>query len=269
MSTNTSQQTPAMLANVDLSLTLDTHTYEVELVKYQVAMRNLGYQAYAQKRPVVIAYEGWDAAGKGGNIKRLTEHMDPRSYDVQRIGAPKGEDATRHYLWRFWRQLSEVGHITIFDRSWYGRVLVERIEGFATEDEWRRAYREINQFERQLAEFGTILFKFWLHISRDEQLRRFEARASDKRKNWKLTEDDWRNRDKWDNYELAVEDMLLKTSTTTAPWTIVEANCKRHARVKVLRTLVEGLARELKYDPFDPYHQGIKPKQKKKKRTKK
>ncbi len=239
-----------MLDQVDLSLSLDAETYKRELLRYQLALHDLGYQAYVQQRPVVIAFEGWDAAGKGGAIKRVTERLDPRGYAVHPIGAPKGDDAAHHYLWRFWRRLPEAGQIAIFDRSWYGRVLVERIEGFCSREAWQRAYREINAFERQLVEYGTVLFKFWMHISKDEQLRRFEARAADPIKQWKLTEDDWRNREKWDLYYEAVDEMLLKTSTHLAPWTVVEGNDKHYARVKVLRTLVEGLSAALEYDPF-------------------
>jgi polyphosphate kinase 2 (PPK2 family) len=199
---------------------------------------------------VGIIFEGWDASGKGGAIKRVTEKLDPRGYVVYSIAAPKGDDATHHYLWRFWRRLPECGQIAIFDRSWYGRVMVERIEGFCEEDEWKRAYREINQFERQLVDFGTILLKFWIHISKDEQLRRFESRSGDKLRSWKLTEEDWRNREKWDLYAQAVEDMILKTSTLSAPWTIVEGDSKDYARIKVLKTLVEQLSKSLDYDPF-------------------
>jgi polyphosphate kinase 2 (PPK2 family) len=197
-----------------------------------------------------MVFEGWDAAGKGGVIKRVTEKLDPRGYVVYPIAAPQGEDATRHYLYRFWRRLPETGQIAIFDRSWYGRVMVERVESFCREEDWRRAYREINQFERQLVDFGTILFKFWIHISEDEQLRRFESRAVDPLRNWKLTDEDWRNREKWDAYGQVVNEMLLRTSTVTAPWTIVEGNSKLHARIKVLETLVDKLSQELHYDPY-------------------
>lgn len=239
-----------MLDTIDLNLALDKDTYQEELIKYQVALHDLGYQVYVQKRPVVMVFEGWDAGGKGGAIKRVTEKLDPRGYAVYSIAAPQGEDAIRHYLYRFWRRLPESGQIAIFDRSWYGRVMVERIEGFCTESDWRRAFREINQFERQLVDFGTILFKFWIHISKEEQLARFESRANDPLRKWKLTEEDWRNREKWDIYKVAVDEMLLKTSTITAPWTIVEGNDKYYARVKTLRTLVEKLSTELEYDPF-------------------
>ncbi len=241
-----------MLENIDLSLSLDKKQYVAQLVRRQIQLRELGYQVYIQKRPVVILYEGWDAAGKGGNIKRLTEKLDPRGYAVYPISAPEGEDKTHHYLYRFWRRLPERGQIAIFDRSWYGRVLVERVEGFATEEEWKRAYREINSFERNLRDFGTVIIKFWIHISRDEQLRRFEQRQASGYKSWKLTAEDWRNREKWPQYELALRDMLLKTSTATAPWTIVEGNDKHWARVKALTTVVEVLSRELDYTPRDP-----------------
>jgi polyphosphate kinase 2 (PPK2 family) len=228
---------------------------------YQLQLRELAYQLYVQKRTLVMVYEGWDAAGKGGNIKRVTEKLDPRGYEVFSIAAPKGEDATHHYLYRFWRRLKPPSEkqILIFDRSWYGRVMVERIEGFCTEAEWKRAYREINEFERQLVDFGTILVKFWIHISQEEQLRRFNQRKVTPYKAWKLTDEDWRNRAQWDAYDRAVNDMLLKTSTVTAPWTIVEGNDKWFARVKTLRTIVEVLSSELDHQPAD-----IKPKKHKK-----
>lgn len=239
-----------MLSTIDLSLTLEGEEYTQSLIKYQVALFSLAYQVYVQQRPVIIIFEGWDAAGKGGAIRRITEKIDPRGYVVYPIASPEGDEATHHYLWRFWNRLPETGQIAIFDRSWYGRVMVERTEGFCTEEEWKRAYREINQFERQLIDFGTILFKFWLHIGKDEQLKRFESRSSDKRRSWKLTNEDWRNREKWDQYEEAVNEMLLKTSTVSAPWTVVEGNSKGYARVKVLQTLAEKLSLELNYNPF-------------------
>jgi polyphosphate kinase 2 (PPK2 family) len=255
-----------MLETIDLSKTLTREEYKQELIRYQVPLGQLGYQVYVQKRPVVIVYEGWDAGGKGGNIKRVTSALDPRGYVVYPIAAPAGEDKTHHYLWRFWRRLPEKGQVAIFDRSWYGRVMVERIEGFCTEEEWKRAFREINQFERQLVDFGTILIKFWIHISREEQLARFEARKDTAYKAWKLTDEDWRNREKWDMYQEAVEDMLLKTSTITAPWTIVEGNSKYYARVKALKTVVETLERDL--DPFEAPEDGPRPKKGKKKKKK-
>jgi AMP-polyphosphate phosphotransferase len=203
---------------------------------------------------MITVYEGWDAGGKGGNIKRVTEKLDPRGYEVFPIAAPQGEDKTHHYLWRFWRRLKppDEKQILIFDRSWYGRVMVERLEGFCTESEWKRAYREINEFERQLVDYGAIIAKFWIHISKEEQLARFEGRQETPYKAWKLTDEDWRNRQKWDSYEEAINDMLLKTSTLTAPWTVVEGDCKWWARVKALRTLVDLLTQELNYVPPDP-----------------
>lgn len=241
-----------MLETLDLSRKLGQDDYEVQLRRRQIQLRELGWQTYQKKRPVVIVFEGWDAAGKGGAIKRLTERIDPRGYAVFPISAPQGEDKTHHYLYRFWRRLPERGQIGIFDRSWYGRVLVERVEGFATEAEWKRSYREINSFERQICNFGGILIKYWIHISREEQLRRFEERQHTGYKAWKLTDEDWRNRDKWPQYEEAVEEMLLKTSTRTAPWTLIEGNDKNYARVKVLNQAVEVLSKALDYKPTDP-----------------
>jgi polyphosphate kinase 2 (PPK2 family) len=249
-----------MLGTIDLNKQLTREEYVQNLLRDQLQLRELAYQLYVQKRTLVVVYEGWDAGGKGGNIKRVTEKLDPRGYEVFSIAAPKGEDATHHYLYRFWRRLKppDEKQVLIFDRSWYGRVMVERIEGFCTEAEWKRAYREINEFERQLVDFGMIVVKFWIHIGPEEQLNRFEARREIPYKAWKLTNEDWRNREKWDAYEEAVNDMLLKTSTVTAPWTIVEGNDKWFARVKTLRTLVEVLSAELDYQPAD-----IKPKKKK------
>jgi polyphosphate kinase 2 (PPK2 family) len=252
-----------MLETIDLSKSLTREDYVESLTRYQLQLRTLGYQLYTHKRLLVVVYEGWDAAGKGGNIKRVTERLDPRGYEVIPIAAPQGEDRTHHYLWRFWRRLKapDEKQILIFDRSWYGRVMVERVEGFCAEAEWKRAYREINEFERQLVDFGVILVKCWIHISQAEQLRRFEERQAIQYKAWKLTDEDWRNRGKWEDYETAVEDMLLKTSTHTAPWTIVEGNDKWFARVKTVRTLVEALSKELD-QPDEPQ---VKGKDKKKK----
>ena len=238
-----------MLDSVDLSKRIKKKRYRRTLNQLQTQVRALGFEVYLQQRPVVIVFEGWDAAGKGGAIKRLTERLDPRSYEVHAIAAPTGDDARRHYLYRFWRRLPALGTIGIFDRSWYGRVLVERIEGFCREDEWQRAYDEINDFERQLMDYGAIIFKFWLHISQDEQLVRFENRRMTAHKAWKLTDDDWRNRQKWDLYAEAVEDMLRKTSLTDTPWTIIPADDKRHARIAVIETVVKGLSQALNVDP--------------------
>ena len=236
---------PGILSRVDLSPRIDAAIYTRQLTELQAKLHLLGFQVYQRKRPVVLVFEGWDAAGKGGAIHRITAEIDPRSYVVHPIAAPSGDDKTRHYLYRFWRRLPAAGQIAIFDRSWYGRVLVERVEGFARPDEWRRAYAEINEFERQLAASGAIVCKFWLHISPDEQLRRFEERQTSLFTSWKLTAEDWRNREKWPLYEQAADDMLLRTSTPAAPWTIVEANDKRFGRIKALRTVVRRLEDEL------------------------
>jgi AMP-polyphosphate phosphotransferase len=243
--TTTTLPVAAVLGRVDLTQKLEQKEYDHDLAELQAKIYLLGYQMYQQKRPVVLVFEGWDAAGKGGAIKRLTEKLDPRGYVVHAIAAPAGEDKARHYLYRFWRRLPPSGNMAIFDRSWYGRVLVERIEGFARPDEWQRAFVEINEFERQLVEFGTIVCKFWMHIGPDEQLRRFEERQTVAHKAWKLTDEDWRNREKWPLYEQAADEMLLRTSTPAAPWTIVEAEDKRFARIKVLRTVVRRLEEEL------------------------
>ncbi|HWO89318.1 MAG TPA: polyphosphate:AMP phosphotransferase [Gemmatimonadales bacterium] len=234
-----------MLDQVDLSKKLSEARYVEAIRAGQVRLRELALRCYDQRRPVVIVYEGWDAAGKGGNIRRVIGSLDPRGYHVQPIAAPKGDEATHHYLWRFWTRLPKSGHFTIFDRSWYGRVLVERVEGFCTEAEWRRAYQEINEFERQLADFGTIIVKFWLHISKDVQLARFEERKATEHKRYKITDEDWRNREKWDIYRVAVGDMLTATSTTWAPWTVVEANDKLWARVRSMRAIIKAIEKGL------------------------
>jgi polyphosphate:AMP phosphotransferase len=233
------------LDHVDLSLALAPEEYAARLKKAQAELRELEHQIYRRRVPVVIAYEGWDAAGKGGNIRRLTQNLDPRGYEVVPIAAPNDVEKAHHYLWRFWAQIPKAGHIAIFDRTWYGRVLVERVEGFCTEAQWRRAYREITAMEQQLVHFGTVLLKFWLHIDPDEQLRRFRERQETAYKQWKITDEDWRNREKLDQYRKAVEEMLYRTSTPYAPWTIVESNCKRYARVKVLETVCEAIRQRL------------------------
>ena len=230
-----------VLDKVDLTRALKRKDYEEQLKEYQVRLRQLEFRCFEERRPVSVGYEGWDAAGKGGNIRRVTEALDPRGYSVIPIAAPKGDEATHHYLWRFWRQIPKAGHLAIFDRTWYGRVLVERVEGFCSEAEWRRAYQEINEFELSLTNAGMILVKFWLHISKDEQLRRFKEREKIAYKQYKITEEDWRNRGKWDAYRQAVVDMLQNTSTSYAPWTIVEANDKLWARIRALRTIVEAI----------------------------
>jgi polyphosphate kinase 2 (PPK2 family) len=233
-----------MLEALDLNTSLSKEVYNDQLVPLQYELHALQIQALDQQVPVIIVYEGWDAAGKGGKNRRLTERLDPRLYTVYGISKPTDEELAHHYLWRFWTKLPSRGHMVIFDRSWYGRVLVERVENFAQPEEWGRAYDEINQFERMLSDDGTLIIKFWLHISSQEQLHRFEARMADPTKRWKMTAEDWRNRDKWSQYELAVEDMLQRTSAPI-PWHVVEANDKRWARIKVMRTVIEQLRQRL------------------------
>ncbi|MEM1202411.1 MAG: hypothetical protein AAGN66_04215 [Acidobacteriota bacterium] len=232
-----------MLETVDLGATLDKAAYRKRLKALQKEMRSWGHRLYRQSRSLVIVFEGWDAAGKGGAIRRLTSKLDPRGYQVYAIAAPSGDEREHHYLWRFWTRLRspQEKQILIFDRSWYGRVLVERVEGFARPEEWRRAYREILDFEGQLTAAGMTVVKLWIHISPEEQLRRFEARRGSHYKSWKLTDEDWRNRDRWDAYSEAVEDMLLRTSSLEAPWTLVEGEDKRWARVKILETVLAAL----------------------------
>jgi polyphosphate kinase 2 (PPK2 family) len=230
-----------VLTDLDMDLTVGKGEYRRELPRLQGRVNSLFREARQRGVSLVCVFEGWDASGKGGAIRRLTRALDARDYRVIPIAAPNDEEAAHHYLWRFWRQLRRTGRVTIYDRSWYGRVLVERVEGFATPLEWRRAYSEINQFERQLTRFGIVLLKFWLHVTPEEQLRRFEERQEIEFKRWKITDEDWRNREKWDLYERAVQEMVERTSTFDAPWTLVEGNCKRYARLKVLRTVSDGL----------------------------
>jgi polyphosphate:AMP phosphotransferase len=231
---------PSVLKNLDLNKRTDQEEYEERLPKLQERLRELQYELYKTRRPMVIVFEGEDAAGKGGCIKRLTQKLDPRGYQVAPTSAPNDWERAHHYLWRFWDAFPKAGHIGIFDRSWYGRVLVERVEGFAGESEWRRAFGEINEMEDQWYRYGAIIVKFWLQIDAAEQLARFNERSENPEKNWKITSEDWRNREKWPNYEEAAEEMMLRTSTTFAPWTIVEANDKLYARVKVLKKTVDA-----------------------------
>jgi polyphosphate kinase 2 (PPK2 family) len=236
----------SVLDKVDLTLSLTEKEYTSALERYQRRIMELEHEIYVRRIPVIIVFQGWDAAGKGGAIKRLVQGMDPRGYDVIPVGPPNELEKAHHYLWRFWINVPKTGHFAVFDRSWYGRVLVERVEGFCTEEEWRRAYGEINEMEEQFATFGACIMKFWLHIDKDEQLRRFKAREEEPHKRWKITQEDWNNREKWDAYKVAVDEMLWRTSTPHAPWTIVEANSKWYARVKVLKTVVGGLEKRLK-----------------------
>jgi polyphosphate:AMP phosphotransferase len=233
---------PTVLSALDMGLHLGKEAYETGIKRYQSELNLMHRQALRQGISTLVVFEGWDAAGKGGSIRRCTAALDARHYEVIPFAAPTDEERVHHYLWRFWRRLGRAGRVTFFDRSWYGRVLVERVEGFATDKQWMRAYAEINDFEEQLVEYGIVLVKFWLHITPEEQLARFQQRAEIPWKRWKLSDEDWRNRDKWDLYEHAVNDMIARTSTRTAPWTLVEANDKRYTRVKVLQSLCERLA---------------------------
>jgi len=234
-----------VLSSLDLGKKLPKKDYVQKRDELQARLNLLYRQARDQKVSTALVFEGWDAGGKGGAIRRITPALDARDYQVIQIAAPTDEEKAHHYLWRFWRHLSRSGRFMIFDRSWYGRVLVERVEGFATELEWRRAYAEINDFERQLVDHGIVLVKFWLHISPEEQERRFHARAEVPYKRWKLTDEDWRNREKRDRYEVAVNDMIERTSTGISPWVLVEGEDKRYARVKVLQSVCDGLERAL------------------------
>jgi polyphosphate:AMP phosphotransferase len=237
-----------VLDRVDLVSTIKSGTYKAELAKWQRCLNLLSWKAYKRGTSTVAVFEGWDASGKGGVIRRLMTAVDARLARVIPIAAPTDEEAAQHYLWRFWRHIPRAGRLTLYDRSWYGRVLVERVEGYATEAEWRRSYHEINTFEEQLRAHGVVMCKFWLHISPEEQLRRFEERKATPWKAHKITEDDWRNRERWDDYRLAVNDMVQRTSTTAAPWSLVPANDKKRARIQVIRTVCERLASELGED---------------------
>ena len=225
--------------------TLDEEEYKKELKELQAKLGQLHNRLYRKRVPVIIAYEGWDAAGKGGNIKRLTGALDPRGFEVHPIASPEPHEKARHYLWRFWTRLPKDGHIAIFDRTWYGRVMVERLEGFCSENDWQRAYYEMNEFEQELHNWGAVILKFWVQIDKDTQLARFTERQNTPSKQWKITDEDWRNREKWDLYEQAVDEMLQKTSTTYAPWHILESVDKKYARIKALHIVIDALEKAL------------------------
>ena len=237
--------TTTILGHLDMSLRLEKKDATRKIEQWQGRLNQLQRKAAARGISTVMVFEGWDAAGKGGAIRRITSALDAREYQVIPIAVPTDEERAHHYLWRFWRHLSRAGRVTLFDRSWYGRVLVERVEGFASEPEWMRAYSEINQFEDQLVTAGTVLVKYWLHVTPGEQLRRFKDRQATTWKRWKITDEDWRNRERWPAYELAVNDMVERTSTHAAPWTLIEADDKAYARVKVLRTACDRLREAL------------------------
>ena len=238
-----------LLSELKLTHTLSEKDYDEQLAKWQGKLSELVRDPRFKNRSLVCAFEGADAAGKGGAIRRITASMDARDYPIIPVAAPTEEERAQPYLWRFWRQIPRNGRVAIFDRTWYGRVLVERVEGFCAEADWLRAYTEINDFEHDLANAGVIVMKFWLQISKEEQLKRFKEREKIEFKRFKITEEDWRNREKWDPYQDAICDMVDRTSTGTAPWTLVEANDKGYARVKILRTICERLEAELEGKP--------------------
>jgi len=238
-----------VLSRMDMTPALGKREFEEQLHLWQGRHHLLQREARRRGVSTVQVYEGPDTAGKGGAIRRVVRSLDARNYQVIQVAAPTEEEAARHYLWRFWRHVSRAGRLTVFDRSWYGRVLVERVEGFAREDEWRRAYAEINDFEEQLTEHGILLSKFYLHITPEEQLARLTSRLEIPHKRWKLTAEDWRNRAKWYDYELAAHEMIERTDTHAAPWTLVAANDKRFARITVLRALCEQLGVGLGFPP--------------------
>ena len=220
---------------------IDEGDYKQKLKEQQLKLLKMQRELGESKHSVLIVFEGPDAAGKGGAIKRLVERLDPRLMRVYSVIKPTVEEYQHHYMWRFWNKLPSYGQAAIFDRSWYGRVLVERVEGFATEAEWMRAYREINEFERTLIDDNTILIKIYLHITKDEQLTRFKRREADPYKHWKISDEDWRNRKKWDQHNTAAEEMFEKTSTDIAPWHVIAGNYKWYARLRVVKTVVDRL----------------------------
>ena len=236
---NFTGKTEGPLSLVDLSQDISDEEYSRELKRLQEQMREVQHGLYIERIPLILVFEGWDAAGKGGAIHRILAKLDPTNYIVNTTAAPNDLEKNHQYLWRFSNQLPRAGHIAIWDRSWYGRVMVERIEGFATNKEWSRAYSEINYFEKVMTNYGSIVLKFYLHIDKDTQLARFEARQGNPAKSWKITDEDWRNRDKWDKYTEAVNDMIEKTSGPEAPWYIIEGNSKKYARIKILKTIIE------------------------------
>ena len=237
-----------VLDELNQDRSIDQEEYRARIKEYQLRLLMLQRALTATRHSVIIVVEGPDAAGKGGAIRRIVEKMDPRTFRVYSVVKPTQEEHQHHYLWRFWNKFPPHGQIAIFDRSWYGRVLVERVEGFATPVEWKRAYREINELERLLVDDGTLIIKLYLHISKDEQLSRFRSREADPLKHWKITEEDWRNRQRWDEHNEAAEDMFEKTGTAIAPWTVIEANFKWFARLKALKATIKALE-SLKLEP--------------------
>ncbi|WP_294580373.1 polyphosphate:AMP phosphotransferase [uncultured Thomasclavelia sp.] len=236
------------LNEYDLSVSISEETYRKELKKCRKKLRKLHNTIYRKKIPVIIGYEGWDAAGKGGNIKRVTSGLDPRGYTVYPIAAPEKSEKNRHFLWRFYKRLPKDGHFAIYDRTWYGRVMVERLEGLCSENDWQRAYNEMNEFEKELYDWGAIVIKFWVQIDNQTQLKRFTERQNTPEKRWKITDEDWRNREKWDLYETAITEMLQKTNTEFAPWYVLESVDKKYARIKAMKILIAEIEKRIKED---------------------
>ena len=234
-----------LLSQVPLDQEMTKEEYKIRLKAMQKKLRKLHNRIYRMRIPVIIAYEGWDAAGKGGNIKRLSGALDPRGFEVHPIASPEPHEKARHYLWRFYHRLPKDGHIAIFDRSWYGRVMVERLEGFCSENDWKRAYNEINEFEKELSDWGAVVIKFWVHIDKETQLARFTERENTPEKQWKITEEDWRNREKWDAYEQAVDEMIARTSTENAPWFIIQSNNKYYARIQAIELVIREIEKRI------------------------
>ncbi len=233
------------LCEVDTSPVYPEDLYHKRLDELQDELFELQNRLYRINKPAIVIYEGWDAAGKGGNIKRLTRGLDPRGYEVIPVSAPTQPEQNSHFLWRFWMRIPRKGHIAIFDRSWYGRVLVERVEGLCTETQWKRAYDEINRFERSLAACGMVIVKFWLHIDSETQLERFIERQNTPGKQWKITDEDWRNREKWGEYEICVNEMLARTNTEYAPWIIIGSNDKKYARIAALEAVIAQIKKHI------------------------
>lgn len=241
------------LRDIDLNTPpMEAAEYKIKLKKLQKEARDLAYLMYIHKIPTILVFEGWDAAGKGGAIKRLLKKVDPRGYEVVPIAAPSPYDQSMHYLSRFYRHLPKTGHMALFDRSWYGRLMVERVEGFAEPCQWQRAFDEINSFERSLTDWGALVLKFFIHIDQETQLGRFHERQANPLKQYKITEEDWRNREKWEDYYGAISEMIDKTNQSCAPWIIVEGNDKKYARLKVLKTFIAGAKAALNHKPKDP-----------------
>jgi len=235
-----------MLDTIDLSQRLSKHDYEKQIPELQLRLLILQQKVREAGVPVIVMYEGWDAAGKGGSILRITEKMDPRGFQVHPIGAPNEVERQHHYLWRFWTKLPPKGILAIFDRSWYGRVLVERVEKLCDKDDWKQAYHEIRDFERTLIDGGYALVKFWMHISKEEQLRRFEERRDNPLKRWKIGPEDWRNREKWEEYLEAAEEMFAETDIPQSPWRFIAAEDKHFARIETARIVAEAMEKAVR-----------------------